>query len=215
MWQAGHKKGRTGSTSPPAGQRQACVPPVYLDLCRTWAAPPRAPCGNRAGSCWAGIATPSQPPHSWATEDDGGQPRPQLIQNMVRPLLHYGHYLGFPALQSSLKQRKIVVSKSDSYKFWPTHTPSYISKQHAFLHCSGIKPLPVVFLPCYPMESYPLGTEVNKSALVTWLSKLTYLCCKCKLVLCSEAKLWVKENLVLQQTIKSSNPVSKKSLFCG
>lgn len=62
----------------------------------------------------------------------------------------------------SLFQEVIPMSHSSEQ-----HTLSYISKQHAFLHCSGIKPLPVLFLPCYPMESYPLGTEENKSALVT------------------------------------------------
>lgn len=192
-------------------------------LCRTSATSPPAPCGNRAGSCWPVTATPSQPQHSWATEDDGGQPKPRQVKTMDEFPLHYGHYLHFPALQSSLKQsnkhraekifmfQKVIPTSHGSDQ----HTLSYISKEHAFLHCSGIKQLPVLYLPCYPTESYPLGTETNKSALVTWQSKLTYLCCKCKLVLCSEAKLRVKENLVLQQTIMSSNLVSKKSLFCG
>lgn len=198
---------------PQQGSGRHVFHPCIWMLCRTWATSPWAPCGNRAGSCWPGTATPSQPWHSWAAEDDRGPLQPWQIKNIDKPLLHYGHYLDFPALQSSLKQSK---GRSLFQKVIPTShssdqkTPSYISKQCAFLHCSGIKPLPVVFLPCYPMESYPWGTEAYKSAVVTWQSKLTYLCCKCKLVLCSEAKLWVKANLVLQQTIKSSNPVSKK-----
>lgn len=112
----------------------------------------------------------------------------------------------------------MLIFKSDSQKpqFWTTYTKSLLCKQHACLHCCGIKQLLMLFSPRYPTEGYRLSTEANKSPLVTWQSKLTYLCCKCRLLLCSEAKLRVKENLVLQQTIKFSNPVSEnKSLFWG
>lgn len=131
-WRDRQDTQREGLAAPVPQQdrgRHVFHPCIWM-LCRTWVTSPWAPCGIGAGSCWPVTATPSQPQPSWATEDDGGQPKPRQVKTREKPPLHCGHYLRFPALQSSLKQsnkhraEKIFVSKSDSYKpqFWPTNT---------------------------------------------------------------------------------------------
>lgn len=92
-----------------------------------------------------------------------------------KPPLCYHNDLHSPAPWFSLKQSnkhsekriflflKAIPTNHSSYQ----HILNYIPKQHAFLHCCGMKQLPMLFSPCYPTEGYPLSTEANKSALET------------------------------------------------